>query len=151
MRGRGFFASLCFGVFFGFCLSRAGATRYDYILNMFLLRDLHLMGVMAVAIAAAAPALALLKRSKLRSLSGAPLELVPKPRHPGNIWGGLLFGVGWALSGTCPGTALAQLGEGKLLALFTLGGMLAGTAIYERLVQRRLSWLAPSATPKNLS
>lgn len=111
---------LFFGALFGFLLSRARATDYTAIVGMFRLTDLHLMGVMAVAIATAALGLALLRRT-----SG--VKLATKPVCAGIFFGGLVFGVGWALCGACPGTALAQLGEGKLYALATIGGILAGT------------------------
>ena len=55
--------------------------------------------------------------------------------------GALLFGVGWALSGTCPGTALAQIGEGRLVGLYTASGILLGTALYRWVGDRLESWL----------
>ncbi len=136
-----------FGALFGFILSRVGATDYDAIAQMFLLTDLHLAGVIGIAILVAAPALALLRR---RGIAGpnAPITIRPKPRKPGNAIGGVLFGAGWALTGTCPGTALAQLGEGQLMAVFTLIGILAGAALYRRVgsaVEARL--LPPSRPP----
>ncbi len=119
--------ALAAGAVFGFLLSRAEATRYDRILGMFLLRDPHLYVVIGVAVAVAAVGLRLLAR-----LRGAELVAHHKPRHAGNLLGGLIFGVGWALSGTCPGTGLAQVGEGRLAALFTVAGMLAGAALHVR-------------------
>jgi uncharacterized membrane protein YedE/YeeE len=116
---------LFFGALFGFLLSRARATDYAAIVDMFRLVDLHLMGVIAVAIATAALGLAV-----LRQTSG--VKLATKPARAGIFLGGLVFGVGWALAGACPGTALAQLGEGKLYALATIGGILAGTWWYTR-------------------
>jgi uncharacterized membrane protein YedE/YeeE len=115
------------GVVFAFCLSRARATHYDAIMGMFRLTDLHLFGVIGCAVATAALGLWLLRMSARRSISGAPMELEPKPFRRGLVSGGLAFGVGWALSGACPGTALAQLGEGKLYALATVSGIVLGT------------------------
>lgn len=112
---------LACGAGFGFLLSRARATDFDAITDMFLLRDLHLMGVIGVAIATAAVGIALLRAR------GRQGELAPKPYHRLVFAGGLIFGVGWALSGTCPGTALAQVGEGRVYALVTVLGILAGT------------------------
>lgn len=126
---RGFFL---FGLLFGFILSRAGATNPDAIAQMFLLQDFHLMIVISVAIIIAGVGLAIFRQSGLKSCEGKPLQISPKPRNAGNIWGGLLFGVGWALTGACPGTALSMLGEGKLIALFTLVGIFLGTALYRR-------------------
>ena len=121
------FLFLLFGAAFGFALSRARATDYNAIIEMFRLRDLHLAGVMGVAIVVSAIGLALLRRSRRPPLTGGTLEVSPKPMHPAILPAGLLFGVGWALSGGCPGTVLTQLGELKPYALFTISGITAGT------------------------
>jgi len=121
-----------FGVVFGFILSRVGASSYDAIAGMFLLQDLHLVGVIGVAIATSAVGFALMRRAGVRSRSGAPLALQTKPVQPGLVVGGLLFGVGWALTGTCPGTSLAQIGEGRLAGLFTFAGILLGAWLQQR-------------------
>ncbi len=119
---------LPFGLAFGFVLSRAGATEYDAIHRMFLLTDLHLVGVIGTAIALSALGFAAIRRWSLRTPSGEPITLVEKPMTSTLVAGALLFGIGWALSGTCPGTALAQIGEGKLAALATFAGILIGAA-----------------------
>ncbi len=129
--------TLVFGMVFGYILSNAGATDYDVIANMFLLRDFHLMGVMGIAILLAGLGMFWIRRLRdPRALSGAAVVIEPKPRTRGNLWGGLLFGVGWGLTGTCPGTVLAQVGEGKIMALFTLTGIVAGTQMYRFSQQR---------------
>jgi uncharacterized membrane protein YedE/YeeE len=121
---------LLWGAGFGFLLHQARVTDYDAILGMFLFRDFHLMGVMASAIATAALGLWIVRR-RARSLpNGEPAETRTKTLEGGTVAGSLIFGVGWALSGACPGTALAQLGEGKLYALSTIAGMLLGTLAY---------------------
>ncbi|MCB9727710.1 MAG: YeeE/YedE family protein [Deltaproteobacteria bacterium] len=122
--------TLGFGLLFGFLLSRVGATDFDTIASMFLLTDLHLFGVMGLAMVVAGLGMAWFRARQVRSAVGLPMTLERKPMKPGLIVGGLIFGAGWALTGTCPGTALAQLGEGKLTALATIAGILAGTALY---------------------
>lgn len=134
---------LVFGTLFGFALSRARATDYDTIAAMFRFTDLHLMFVIGLAIGTAALGFWVLRRTGNRTLSGQPVALRDKPWHRGAIWGGLLFGTGWALSGACPGTALAQVGEGKLVALITVAGILAGTYVYGFL-RSRIGTAAPS-------
>jgi uncharacterized membrane protein YedE/YeeE len=131
-------AFLVAGAVFGFILSRVGATDFDAIAGMFLLTDLHLMGVIGLAAIVAGI-----------GLRRAPIPV--KPRKPGNAVGGLLFGAGWALTGTCPGTALAQLGEGRLTVLFTLTGILLGTALYRRVGGSVESWLTPRVTERSPS
>lgn len=116
-----------FGAIFGFVLSRAGATDASAIHAMFLLRDLHLAGVIMVAIALSAVGYFFLAR---HWRGKQPLNLKPKPMQRGLIGGALLFGIGWGLSGTCPGTALAQLGQGTLAASITLLGIVLGTRLH---------------------
>ena len=120
---------LC-GLVFGFLLSRGRATDYDAIAGMFRLKDPHLPLLMMTAIATAALGLWLLRRYQVKSLAGTPVKLDAKPLHRGTVVGGLIFGIGWGITGQCPGTALGQLGEGKTLALVTVAGMLAGTWLY---------------------
>lgn len=119
---------LLFGALFGFVLSRGRVT--DTIAAMFRLAEFHLFGVIGGAIGTAALGLWLLRRGGNRTLAGAPIELRRKPWQRGAIWGGLILGAGWALSGAGPGTSLVQVGEGKLVALFTVAGILAGTYLY---------------------
>ena len=119
-----------FGMAFGFVLSRARVTDYDTIAGMFRLAEFHLFGVIGSAIATAALGLWIIRKGGSRTLTGGPVEFSAKPWRAGVLWGGLLFGAGWAITGACPGTALAQLGEGKLVALATIAGILAGTYAY---------------------
>jgi uncharacterized membrane protein YedE/YeeE len=118
------------GAGFGFLLHQARVTDYDAILGMFLFRDFHLMGVMGGAIATASLGLWLLRRRARSSPNGEPVESRAKALNTGVVAGSLTFGAGWALCGACPGTALAQLGEGKLYALVTIAAMLLGTLAY---------------------
>jgi uncharacterized membrane protein YedE/YeeE len=130
-------STLFFGVAFGFVLSRVGATSYDSISKMFLLEDMRLAGVMVVAIGLSALGFTLVRRLKLTTVRGAPITLAPKPFTPGLALGALLFGVGWSLSGSCPGTALAQLGEGRFAAVATVSGILVASYLVEKLGSRR--------------
>lgn len=124
------FASLTLGAVFGFILSRARATDYDAIAGMFRLQDLHLMGVIGVAIGVNALGLWLVRRSGAKALTGEAIVMKARPMKKGMFLAGLVFGTGWALSGACPGTALAQIGEGKLYGIFTVAGIVAGTWLY---------------------
>jgi hypothetical protein len=138
---------LIFGVLFGFILARVGASDYDAIAQMFLLQDLHIAGVIGVAVAVAAVGLRLFRR---RIPSGEAL-FAPRPRKPGTLVGGLLFGVGWGVTGACPGTALVQLGEGKLIAIFTLIGILLGTLVYSRFGAVIEAWLERRSLGRRLA
>ncbi len=119
------------GALFGFILSRAGATTYDFYAGLFLFRDLQLLWVIAVAATLGMIGVQVFKRFRAKSLiDHKPLSLKGKPYKKSLIPGSLLFGMGWGLAGACPGTALVMLGEGKLGALITIGGILAGTWFY---------------------
>jgi hypothetical protein len=126
---------LLFGIAFGFVLSRSGAADYDYVQGMFLFQEFQLYGIIGTAVAVTAPGLWLLKR-RGRTAFGEPLAVKPKPRHRGNVLGGVLFGAGWAITGMCPGPILVNLGEGKLYALGALAGALCGTALFGVLYER---------------
>lgn len=130
---------LIFGAMFGFLLSRAGATTYDYYAQLFLFEDLQLMKVIAAAAAVGMVGVAILKKMKARSLmDNTVIDFSGKPNKPELIPGALIMGLGWGLAGACPGTALVMLGEGKLGALFTIFGILLGTLIYGLKANRQL-------------
>ena len=116
-------------VAFGFLLSRSGAADFDVIQHMFLFDSPHMYGLLAVGVGLTAPGLWLLGRYG-RTLTGQPIQLAAKPIHGGSIPGGLLFGIGWAMTGMCPGPILVTLGEGKIYALAALAGALAGTWLF---------------------
>lgn len=90
---------LVLGTTFGFVLSRARATDYNAILSLFRLTDLHIAGVMSMAIIVAALGLYLLRHSQARAVVGCPVELGSKPSHRWTFVAGIVFGTGWALTG----------------------------------------------------
>ncbi len=126
---------LVLGVVFGFVLSRSGAADYDFIQGMFLFTNFQLYGIIGSAVAVTAPGLWLIKRYG-RTAFGAPIVVTPKPGHRGNIAGGVLFGVGWALCGMCPGPILVNIGEGKIYAVAALAGALVGAGAFGSLYPR---------------
>lgn len=129
---------LALGAVFGLVLSRSGAADYNYIQGMFLFEEFQLYGIIGTAVVVTAPALWLLKRHG-KTITGKPLQLELKPGHRGNIAGGALFGVGWSITGMCPGPVLVNVGEGKMYALAALAGVLVGAGafgvLYERLTK----------------
>ncbi len=141
---------VAFGALFGFILSRVGATDYDAIFGMFRLTDLHLMGVIGGAVLVSAVGFAWFRKARAHSLAGEAVTLAQKPFTRQLPLGALLFGMGWAVAGTCPGTALAQIGEGRLVGLITFAGILIGSW----LAQPRASTLAclkPEAAKREAS
>jgi uncharacterized membrane protein YedE/YeeE len=117
------------GCLFGIALSRSGAADFDKMVKMFRFEEIHLFALAGTTTAIAALGLSLV----LGSRWGNGIRALPRAVHRGSVVGGMLFGAGWGLSGTCPGTALAQLGTGHVIALFTTGGILLGNWLFERL------------------
>lgn len=122
---------LLFGGLFGFLLSRAGATTYDFYANLFLFEDMRLAIVIGSAVAVGAPGVWLLKRARAKALfDGKPIAFKPKGMKRELPVGAVLLGLGWGIAGACPGTVMAMLGEGKFASLFVIAGVLAGTYAY---------------------
>lgn len=130
-------AFLFFGALFGFALSRVGASDYNLIYHMFTGEDLTLAFVMGSAIVIGFIGMRVLALFHNKTYKGDPIRVKRKPLSANNVWGGMLFGIGWGVAGACPGTVLAQVGEGQILGLFTLIGLIAGTYLYALIVQRK--------------
>ena len=128
-------AYIALGAIFGFILSRSGAADYNFIQGMFLFSNLQLYGIIGVAVLIGAPGIWLVRR-RGRTLLGAPLSIVVKPLHRGNVAGSILFGVGWSICGMCPGPILVNIGEGKLYAFAALAGALIGAGAFGTLYTR---------------
>ena len=124
-------ASLVLGLSLGFSLCRIGFTDYGQLHDMFTFADLRLVLVFGGAVALLAVAFRFLPAAR---------ALPPRAIQKSAIAGGLLFGVGWVLCGACPGAALAQLGEGRLYALVTVAGIVAGTFAFGPINARLLRW-----------
>lgn len=122
---------LIFGTVFGFILSRAGATTYDFYAKLFLFQDMQLLWVIAVAGAVGIVGIKLLKSQNQHALlNKEPIRFEGKPYKSSLIPGSLIFGLGWGLAAACPGTVLAMFGEGKMGAAFTILGILVGTYLH---------------------
>jgi uncharacterized protein len=142
------FLYLCFGTLFGFVLSRSGATDYNYVQGMFLFERFQLYGIIGTAVVLTAPGLWVLRRYG-RTLLGHPLKIDVKPLHRGNLLGGLLFGIGWSITGMCPGPILVNIGEGKLYAIAALAGALTGAAVFGTFYPRlERVFKLPSVAPR---
>ncbi len=115
---------LCLGAAFGAVLQLSGASSYTKITHALRLKDLTVIKLLLVAIGAGLIGVHLLDAAGLANMKVKDLYL------PGVALAGLIFGVGFAVTGYCPGTALAAAAEGKLDAWFTVGGGLFGALIF---------------------
>ena len=118
--------ALVLGVFFGFALNKAGLTKYTKIVNQFRLTDMAVLKFMMTALV-----VTMLGVYPLRALGLITFPTVPETYIVGNLVGGLIFGVGMAFAGFCPGTAVAGAGEGKLDYIVPgLLGFLTGAVLF---------------------
>lgn len=121
---------LLVGTVFGVVLTKSEVISWFRIQRMFHFEEAHVYLVMGSAIVVGALSLLLLKRFQLKSLQGEKIQIKEKPFQKGIILGGLLFGMGWAITGACPGPIYAQLGAGEPLALLTFAGAFIGAYLY---------------------
>lgn len=123
-----FMVALTEGWIFGFLLQRAHVARYDTIVGGLRLKDMTIIKFMMSHIIVGMIGIYLLSDLGMVELHLKSLQLWL------NVIGGLLFGVGFAVMGYCPGTAIAAAGEGRLDALFgAIPGMIAGAALYSHI------------------
>ena len=120
------------GTLFGMVLLESEVISWFRIQEMFRFESFHMYGIIGSAVIVAAVSLEMIKRLQLRDAADAPLALPPKTLGSGvrYIAGGTLFGVGWALTGACPGPLVALVGAGVPVMLVAVASALAGTWTY---------------------
>lgn len=123
-RWRQWVLGLVFGVTFGFLLQKGGVAKYHVLMGMLLLEDFTVAKVMLSAIV-----VGMLGVLAMNSLGLVELHIKPT-RYAANILGGLVFGIGFALLGYCPGTGAAALGQGNLDAIAGVFGLMVGSYLF---------------------
>ncbi len=124
------------GFVFGVALYKAEIISWFRIQEMFRLQSFHMYGVIGTGVAIAALSVWLIKRFKVKTIYGEPIAFHKKTFNKGQIIGGTLFGLGWALTGACPGPLFAQVGAGASVVLVTILSAIAGTWVYGYLRDR---------------
>lgn len=125
------FKYLLVGFVFGIVLTKSEAVSWYRIYEMFQFDSFHMYGIIMVAIATGLIGVQIIKRKNLKDINGLPIEIQDKEKGTFRYWiGGLLFGLGWALVGACPGPIFILLGSGFLSVGIILIGALLGTFIY---------------------
>lgn len=120
-----------FGLLMGMSLTFIGFADYGELHRMFVFADLRLLLVFAGGVALSMVGFAVLARGE---------KLARKPLHKGSVPGGILFGLGWAITGACPSVALVQLGGGYLPALVTMAGIVMGVLAYRWMQVHYFHW-----------
>ncbi len=118
------------GTVFGVILVKAEVISWFRIQEMFRLQSFHMFGIIGSAVIVGMAGIWIIKRYKIKTIYGEPIEIPRKKFNKGQIYGGLLFGFGWALTGACPGPLFAQIGTGATVIVVTLLSAIAGTWLY---------------------
>lgn len=121
---------LVVGVLFGVIFVKAEIISWFRIQEMFRFQSFHMYGVIGTAIITGIISVYLIKKFNIKTISGEPITISEKKFSKGNVYGGLLFGFGWAITGACPGPLFAQIGTGSVAVIITLISAIAGTWIY---------------------
>lgn len=121
---------LAAGIFFGIVLIKSEVISWFRIQEMFRLQSFHMYGVIGSAVITGIIAVALIKKTGAKTIYGEPVTFPRRSFNKGQIFGGLLFGFGWALTGACPGPLFAQIGAGFTVSLATLFSAILGTWVY---------------------
>lgn len=117
------------GIAFGATLYLSGMADYDVIHDGLLFRSPHLYLMMVGALGTGAPVLWLLQRRGITTPLGGRLQVARERIEAKHVQGGLLFGVGWAVAGTCPGAVAAMVAGGRLQGLFVMAGIVLGVGL----------------------
>ena len=118
------------GISFGIILVKSEVISWFRIQEMFRLQSFHMYGVIGSAVITGIISVQILKRFKIKTFRGEIIDLPQKKFNKGQIYGGLIFGFGWALTGACPGPMFAQIGTGSLVVIVALLSAIAGTWTY---------------------
>ncbi|MDR6760368.1 putative membrane protein YedE/YeeE [Flavobacterium sp. 2755] len=121
---------LIVGIFFGIVFVKAEIISWFRIQEMFHLQSFFMYGVIGSAVAVGVISVFIIKKFNIKTLQGEKIEIQPKTFSKGQIYGGLLFGFGWAITGACPGPLFAQIGTGATVIIVTLLSAIAGTWFY---------------------
>jgi uncharacterized membrane protein YedE/YeeE len=119
------------GFLFGIVLTKSEAVSWYRIYEMFQFQSFHMYGIIGVAVATGVVGIQIIKRKNIKDIKGSPIEILDKENGSVRyLVGGISFGLGWALVGSCPGPIFILIGAGFLPVIIVLIGALIGTVIY---------------------
>jgi uncharacterized membrane protein YedE/YeeE len=119
------------GFIFGIVLTKAEAVSWYRIYEMFQFQSFHMYGIITVAILTGLVGIQIIKRKQLKDIDGNPIIIQDKEKGNMRYWiGGILFGLGWAMVGACPGPIFILLGAGFWSVGLVLFGAVFGTFLY---------------------
>lgn len=118
------------GVLFGIIFVKAEVISWFRIQEMFRFQSFHMFGIIGSAVLVGIISVALIKKFNVKTIYGEAITFSPKKFNKGQLFGGLIFGFGWAITGACPGPLFAQIGTGATVIVVTLLSAIAGTWVY---------------------
>jgi uncharacterized membrane protein YedE/YeeE len=121
---------LVVGMIFGIVFVKAEIISWFRIQEMFRFESFHMFGVIGTAVVVGMISVQIIKRKKVKSLEGELIVIHDKEFNKGQIYGGLIFGLGWAITGACPGPLFAQIGAGFTVVIVTFLSAVVGTWVY---------------------
>ncbi|MEI6022077.1 MAG: DUF6691 family protein, partial [Bacteroidota bacterium] len=121
---------LFIGMIFGFILIKSEVVSWYRIQEMFRFQSFHMYGVLTSAILVGLISIQILKKLKVKTINGEEITIEKKEFNKGNIFGGLIFGFGWDLTGACPGPLYALVGSSASIMLVALLSAVFGTYVY---------------------
>lgn len=127
---------LAVGVVFGVVFVKGEVISWFRIQEMFRLQSFHMYGVIGTAVVVGIISVWLIKKFKIKTIDGDPISFQSKKFNRGQIYGGVIFGFGWAMTGACPGPLFAQISAGFSVVVVVLLSAIAGTWVYGFLRER---------------
>lgn len=121
---------LAVGIVFGVVFIKSEVVSWFRIQEMFRLQSFHMYGVIGTAVVVGMISVWLIKKFNIKTIHGEPIRFTPKKFNKGQVIGGVIFGLGWAMTGACPGPLFAQIGSGALVVSVVLLSAIAGTWVY---------------------
>jgi uncharacterized membrane protein YedE/YeeE len=122
---------LSIGLFFGVVMYKSEAASWFRIYEMFQFGSFHMYGIMGSALFLGVIGVQVIKHNNIKAFGGDDMPLIPKDRSVSRyLYGGILFGLGWALSGACPGPMYVLAGAGYVSIFIVIAGAIFGTFLY---------------------
>ncbi|MBN8861078.1 MAG: YeeE/YedE family protein [Sphingobacteriales bacterium] len=118
------------GICFGILLVKSEVVSWFRIQEMFRLQSFHMYGVIGSAVVVGAISVWLIKKFNIRTVYGEKIEFSKRKFNKGQVYGGLIFGFGWAITGACPGPLYALIGSGATVVAVMVLSAIAGTWVY---------------------
>ncbi len=118
------------GLLFGIILVKTEVVSWFRIQEMFRLQSFHMYGVIGSAVVTGIISIWMIRKFQIKTIYGEEIVISKKKFNKGQVIGGLIFGMGWAITGACPGPLFAQIGTGATVVIITLLSAIAGTWVY---------------------